>query len=496
MRPHYLLPDISQPGKTGCSLPALDVPPAELPPEALLRPELELPEVSEVELVRYFTALSRLNYGLDTGFYPLGSCTMKYNPRWHEDIARLSGFASIHPYQSAESVQGALQLMFDLQELLTEISGMSVTSLVPMAGAQGELASILMVKAYHHRRGDMKRRKILVPDSAHGTNPATATMCGFETMTVPSNAEGNLDLKSLQSMMDEQVAALTLTMPTTLGLFDPQIAEISQLVHEKGGLLYGDGANLNSLLGKVKFGDLGFDCAQLNLHKTFSTPHGSGGPGSGPVCAKPNLAEFMPSPLVIKRNKKYSFTSPARSIGSLGAAYGNFGVMVKAYAYIRSLGAEGLKEVSENAVLNANYLKEKLKAYYHLPYERSCMHEVVFSGKRQRARGVTTLDMAKRLLDYGFHPPTIYFPSIIDEALMIEPTETESKETLDEFINAMRAIAREADDNPEVLHTAPHHTPVRRLDEGQAARKPDLHWKMPPEPQTLLLNSHEQPGQE
>jgi len=355
---------------------------------------------------------------------------------------------------------------------------MSATSLAPMAGAQGELASILIAKAYHQARGDKMRKRILVPDSAHGTNPATAAMSGFEISAVPSDDSGNIDLKSLESMMDEEVVCLTLTMPTTLGLFDPQIAEISQLIHERGGLLCGDGANLNSLLGKVKFGDLGFDCVQLNLHKTFSTPHGGGGPGSGPVCVKSNLADFLPSPLVTRQDKEYTFTSSAKSIGSLGAAYGNFGVMVKAYAYIRSLGAEGLREVSENAVINANYIKEKLKAHYHLPYDRTCMHEVIFSGKWQKAKGVATLDIAKRLLDFGFHPPTIYFPLVVDGALMTEPTETESKETLDAYIDAMKEIAREADENPEILHTAPHNTPVRRLDEATAARKPDLRWEM------------------
>jgi len=475
---HYLLPDISQPGRIGCTLPSLDVSLAELPPKELLRQELELPEISEVELVRYFTALSKLNYGVDTGFYPLGSCTMKYNPKWHEDIAKLPGFASIHPYQPVGSVQGALQLMFELQEHLAEITGMDTTSLAPMAGAQGELASILMVKAYHQSRGDKMRVKILVPDSAHGTNPATAAMCGFEISTVSSDNDGNIDLKSLESMMNEEVAALTLTLPTTLGLFDPQIAEITKLVHQKGGLLFGDGANLNSMLGKVKFGDLGFDCVQLNLHKTFSTPHGGGGPGSGPVCVRSDLADFLPTPLVAKNREGYTFTTPAKSIGSLGATYGNFGVMVKAYAYICSLGAEGLKEVSENAVINANYLKEKLKAFYHLPYNRTCMHEVIFSSKRQKAKGVHTVDIAKRLLDYGFHPPTVYFPLIVDEALMTEPTETESKETLDAYIDAMKEIAKEADENPEILHTAPHNTPVRRLDEVMAARKPDLRWEM------------------
>ncbi len=478
MSHHYLLPDISQPGKIGCTLPSLDVSQAELPPKELLRQELELPEISETELVRYFTALSKLNYGVDTGFYPLGSCTMKYNPKWHEDIAKLPGFASIHPYQPVGSVQGALQLMFELQEHLAEITGMDATSLAPMAGAQGELASILMVKAYYQSRGDKMRVKILVPDSAHGTNPATAAMCGFEISTVSSDNDGNIDLKSLESMMNEEVAALTLTLPTTLGLFDPQIAEITKLVHHKGGLLFGDGANLNSMLGKVKFGDLGFDCVQLNLHKTFSTPHGGGGPGSGPVCVRSDLADFLPTPLVAKNREGYTFTTPAKSIGSLGAAYGNFGVMVKAYAYICSLGAEGLKEVSENAVINANYLKEKLKAFYHLPYDRTCMHEVIFSSKRQKAKGVHTVDIAKRLLDYGFHPPTVYFPLIVDEALMTEPTETESKETLDAYIDAMEEIAKEADENPEILHTAPHNTPVRRLDEVMAARKLDLRWEM------------------
>jgi glycine dehydrogenase subunit 2 len=428
--------------------------------------------------MRYFTALSKLNYGVDTGFYPLGSCTMKYNPRLHEDIAQFPGFASIHPYQPVESVPGALQLMFELQQYLAEITGMDATSLAPMAGAQGELASILLVKAYHYARGDKLRKKILVPDSSHGTNPATAAMCGFEVGTVSSNNEGNVDLNSLKSMVNDEVAAVTLTIPNTLGLFDPQIIEISRLIHERGGLLCGDGANLNSVLGKVKFGDLGIDCVQLNLHKTFSTPHGGGGPGSGPVCVKANLAHFLPSPLVTKNDKGYTFTTPSNSIGRLGASYGNFGVMVKAYAYIRTLGAEGLKEVSENAVLNANYLKEKLKAYYHLPYDRICMHEVVFSGKKQKAKGVNTLDIAKRLLDYGFHPPTIYFPLVVSEAIMTEPTETESKQTLDAYIDAMKEIATEADENPEILHTAPHNTPVRRLDEVRAARQLDLRWKM------------------
>ena len=476
MTRHYLLPDISQLGKIGCSLPSLDVPPSELPSGELIREELALPEVSEVELVRYFTHLSTLNYGLDTGFYPLGSCTMKYNPKWHENVAQMLGFSLIHPYQSISSVQGALQLMYELQGYLAEMAGMNATSLAPMAGAQGELASILIVKAYHQTQSDKSRRIILVPDSAHGTNPATAAMCGFKIKSVSSDEQGNLDLVSLKSMINEQVAALTLTMPTTLGLFDPKIEEIDNIVHKNGALLCGDGANFNSLLGKIKFGDLGFDCVQLNLHKTFSTPHGGGGPGAGPVCVKSNLTDFLPSPIVTSSKKGYSLSIPTKSIGSLGTAYGNFGVMIKAYAYIRSLGAEGFKEVSENAVLNANYIREKLKSTYLLPYSRTCMHEVVFSGKWQKAKGIRTLDIAKRLLDFGFHPPTIYFPLVVDEAIMIEPTETESKETLDAFIDAMKKIAREAEERPEILHESPHNTPVKRLDEVKAARTLDLRW--------------------
>jgi glycine dehydrogenase subunit 2 len=478
MSQHYLLPDISRPGKIGCSLPALDVPQAVLPPRQLLRQELELPEVSEAELMRYFTTLSKLNYGVDTGFYPLGSCTMKYNPKWHEGIARLPGFASIHPLQPEESVQGALQLMFELQEHLTEIAGMHATSLVPVAGAHGEFAGLLMAKAYHRDRGEKARKKILLTDSSHGTNPSSAVMCGFEIGVVASDSEGNVDMKSLESAMTEEVAALTLTMPTTLGLFAPRILEISQLVHERGGLLGADGANLNAFLGWVKFGELGYDYVQLNLHKTFSTPHGGGGPGSGPVCVKENLVDFLPSPLVTRSGDRYGLVPPVKSIGRIANFYGNFGVMCKAYAYIRSLGAEGLKNVSEDAVLNANYLKEKLKPYYHLSYDRICMHEVVFSSRRQKAKGVHTVDIAKRLLDYGLHPPTVYFPLIVDEALMIEPTETESKRTLDAFIEAMKQVAREAEETPEVLHTAPHNTPVRRLDDVKAARNPDLRWQM------------------
>ena len=475
---HYLLPDISRPGKTGCTLPELDVSKAELPPREMLREELGLPEVSEVELIRYFTALGKRNYGIDSGFYPLGSCTMKYNPKWHEEIPKYPGFGSIHPLQPEDSVQGALQVIYKLQTYLSEIVGMKETSLVPIAGAHGELAGLFMVKAYHKDRGNTARKKILMTDSSHGTNPASAIMSNFEIGQVATDKDGNVDMNSLDSMMNEEVAALTLTMPTTVGLFDPQILEISKLVHDRGGLMGADGANLNAFLGHVKFGDLGYDYVQLNLHKTFSTPHGGGGPGSGPVCAVDKLAEFLPGPIATENNGKYELTMPAQAIGKLTTFYGNFGVMLKAYAYIRMLGAEGLKQAAEDAVINANYLKEKLKAYYYLPYDRTCMHEVVFSGSRQKAKGVTTRDIAKRLLDYGLHPPTVYFPLIVDEALMTEPCETESKETLDAYIDAMKKIAREADENPDILHDAPHNTPVRRLDEVTAARKLDLRWKI------------------
>ena len=474
---HHLLPDISGPGKIGCTIPVSDVPAAELPAKELLRDELGLPEVSEVELVRYFTALGKTNYGVDTGFYPLGSCTMKYNPKWHEDIPKLSGFAAIHPYQAEDAVQGALQLMFELQNYLTEITGMQRTSLTPIAGAHGELAGLFMVKAYHETRKDTARRKILLTDSSHGTNPSSAIMSGYGVDVVESDKNGNVDMKSLDLLMNEEVAALTLTMPSTLGLFDPQIIEISELVHKRGGLLGADGANLNALLCNVKFGDLGYDYVQLNLHKTFSTPHGGGGPGSGPICAMDNLIDFLPEPVVAAIDGKYKLVTPAKSIGKICTFFGNFGVMAKAYAYIHTMGAGGLKQAGIDSVINANYLKEKLKSHYYLPYDRTCMHEVVFSGNRQKAKGVRTLDIAKRLLDFGLHPPTVYFPLIVDEAMMTEPTETESKASLDTYIEAMIQIAKEAEENPDMLHSAPHSTPVRRLDEVRAARQPDLRWQ-------------------
>jgi glycine dehydrogenase subunit 2 len=468
----------SRPGRRGVAVPPLDVPEAPpLPPE-FLRDDLPLPEVSELDVVRHYVRLSQLNFAIDSVFYPLGSCTMKYNPKAHEEAARLRGFQQIHPLQPTETVQGALELMFNLQEALAEISGLPAVSLQPAAGAQGELTGILMIRAYHRERGETGRTVVLVPESAHGTNPATAAMAGFTVKPVRADRAGNVDLDQLRSLLGPEVAAMMLTQPSTLGLFDPNIEEIARLIHASGALLYGDGANLNAILGKVKPGDCGFDVLHINLHKTFTTPHGGGGPGAGPVCASAALADYLPDPVVGRRADAYVFLHPPKSIGKVRAFFGHFGMFVRAYAYIRSLGAEGLREVSEHAVLNANYLRARLQDVYDLPYDRICMHEVVFSGSRQKQQsGVRTLDIAKRLIDYGYHPPTIYFPLVVDEALMIEPTETESKETLDGFIEAMRAIAAEAAADPDLLRAAPTTTPVGRLDEAQAARRPDLRWQ-------------------
>ncbi len=474
--------DLSRPGRVGCKLPELDVPEAPLPPSDLLREELPLPELSQLDVVRHFTRLSQLNYSIDTGFYPLGSCTMKYNPKVNEEAAGLPGFAELHPMQPAETAQGALALMHGLQRLLAEITGMDDASLAPAAGAHGELAGILIARAYHQANGGAGRTRVLVPDSAHGTNPATGAMAGFEVQSIPSNAEGNLDVKALEQALDEQgdgVAALMLTLPSTLGLFEPGICRIAELLHSHGALLYGDGANMNAMLGRVKPGDLGFDVFHLNMHKTFGTPHGGGGPGAGPVVVKEHLASFLPTPHVRKSDGDDSFVlaTPERTIGRLGLFHGNFGVLVRAYAYILSLGADGMRQISEAAVLNANYVQARLRDAYRLPYDRRCMHEVVFSGSRQKAKGVRTLDIAKRLIDYGFHPPTVYFPLVVDEALMIEPTESESKETLDAFCDTMLAIAREAEESPDVVRAAPTKAPLRRLDEATAARKPVLRWR-------------------
>lgn len=469
-----LLLDLSVPGKTGYSLPQLDVPEIKIeqliPKEYLRTTEPGLPELTEPEVVRYFTLLSRKNHGVDVGFYPLGSCTMKYNPRVNEDIAASPGFSRIHPYQPEHTVQGALQLIYELDTYLAEISGLAKTSFQPAAGAHGELTGLLIIKAFHQNNGETQRRQILIPDSAHGTNPASAMMAGFTVQEVPSDERGGIDVNVLKNMVGPETAGLMLTNPNTLGLFDENIKEITRLVHEAGGLLYYDGANANAILGITRPGDMGFDIVHFNLHKTFSAPHGGGGPGSGPIVAAEKLAEFLPGPIVEKQGQKYVFSYPKKSIGRVKAFHGNFAVLVKAYAYIRHLGPKGLRAVSENAVLNANYVMNQLKQDYYLPYARICMHEFVLSGKRQKALGVTALDIAKRLLDYGVHAPTVYFPLIVEEALMIEPTETESKDTLDVFIKAMKEIADEAEREPEKLKQAPNLTPVKRLDETWAAR--------------------------
>ncbi|GAB6932604.1 aminomethyl-transferring glycine dehydrogenase subunit GcvPB [Calditerricola satsumensis] len=473
----------SKPGRVAYSLPEPDVPEASvtacIPAHLLRRVPAELPEVSEPDLIRHYTELSRRNHGIDNGFYPLGSCTMKYNPKVNEDVARLPGFAHVHPLQPEEMVQGALELMWHLQEYLAEITGMDAVTLQPAAGAHGEWTGLMMIRAYHEARGE-KRTKVIVPDSAHGTNPASATVAGMQTVTIPSDARGLVDLEALKRAVDENTAALMLTNPNTLGLFEEDILEIAKIVHDVGGLLYYDGANANAILGIARPGDMGFDVVHLNLHKTFTTPHGGGGPGAGPVGVKKDLIPFLPVPVVVKEGDRYrlDYDRP-QSIGRVKGFYGNFGMLVRAYAYIRTMGPEGLRQVSECAVLNANYLMRRLAPYFDLPYDRHCKHEFVLSGRRQKKLGVRTLDMAKRLLDFGFHPPTIYFPLIVDECLMIEPTETEAKETLDAFADAMIQIAKEAEENPDLVLNAPHTTVVKRLDEVTAARKPILRWQKP-----------------
>lgn len=480
-----LIFELSREGRTGVSLPSCGVPeiPLEelIPQEFLRDKEPELPEVSEVDVVRHFTRLSSFNHGVDTGFYPLGSCTMKYNPKVNEKLARLPGFSQIHPYQPEELTQGALGLMVELQEELAEITGMDAFTLQPAAGAHGEMTGILIIKAYHDHRQDVKRRKVIVPDSAHGTNPATGAMAGYEIVQVPSNERGGVDIEALRQVANDEVAALMLTNPNTLGLFDENILEIAEIIHAVGGLIYYDGANANAIMGIARPGDMGFDVVHLNLHKTFSTPHGGGGPGSGPVGVKEFLAPYLPKPVAIRTPEgRYSWDEDRPlSIGRVRAFQANFGVLVKAYAYIRALGGEGLKAASQNAVLNANFLMSILKEHYHLPYDRVCMHEFIITPKNLKEYGIHTLDIAKRLLDYGYHPPTIYFPLIVEEAMMIEPTETESLETLEQFARVMIQIAEEVKQDAEMVKNAPHDTLVTRLDETGAARKPDLRWRKP-----------------
>jgi glycine dehydrogenase subunit 2 len=469
------------PGRVGYSLPPCDVPekaPERLIPAHLLRGEIPgLPEVSEVDVVRHFTRMSQWNYGIDLGFYPLGSCTMKYNPRVNEDAVRLPGFSKAHPYLPEDLAQGALELLWELERYLAEISGLDRVSLHPSAGAHGELAGVMMIRAFHQAKGN-PRRKILIPESAHGTNPASSALCGYQVVPIKSGPQGVVEPSAVAEVMDDQVAAIMVTNPNTLGLFEEHIAEIAAIVHAKGGQVYCDGANLNAVMGISRPGDWGVDVIQINLHKTFSQPHGGGGPGAGPVGVRKHLAPFLPVPTVEKKGDGYAldFARP-KSIGKVRSFAASFGVMVRAYAYIRSLGPDGLKRAAETAVLNANYLMSRLKGAYHLPYDRLCKHECVFSDAVQLPHDVKTLDIAKRLMDYGFHPPTIYFPLIVSGALMIEPTETESKETLDQFIAAMQEIAREAKDEPEVVRGAPHKPLLSRLDETRAARQPILRWK-------------------
>jgi glycine cleavage system P protein (glycine dehydrogenase) subunit 2 len=470
--------ELSARGKIGVNLPQLDVPETELPTQLLRQDDLApMPELSEVEVMRHFTRISQRNFCIDTGMYPLGSCTMKANPKIHEEVARYSGFAGAHPLQEEAVSQGALRVMYELQTYLAELSGFDAVSLQPAAGAQGEFTGVLVFRAYHRARGDEGRTEILVPDSAHGTNPATAAMVGMKVVEVKSDRRGNVDLADLQSKLSPRSAGLMLTNPNTLGLFEENIQEVARLVHAAGGLMYGDGANFNAILGIVKPRAAGFDLMHYNLHKTFTTPHGGGGPGSGPVGCTAELAPFLPSPIVERTaDGRYTFVAPAQSIGRVKTFGGNFGMLVRAWTYIRTLGAAGLKEVSETAVLNANYLLAKLQHTYPAAYDRSCMHECVLKGQIAEAPAARTLDIAKRLIDYGFHPPTVYFPLVVPEALMIEPTETETKRNLDGFIDAMLRIADEARRDIEILYQAPTTAPVRRLDEVRAARQPVLKY--------------------
>lgn len=476
-----LIFEVSKDGRKSYSLPECDVPDTNIeeliPAEFLRKEDAQLPQVSEVDVIRHFTLLSNKNFGVDTGFYPLGSCTMKYNPKINEDMASLDGFTKLHPLQPESTVQGALELMYNLQESLQEITGMSKVSLQPAAGAQGELTGLMIVKAYHDYNGNHNKKKIIIPDSAHGTNPASTSMAGFTSVEIKSNDKGIVDIEALKEVLDEDVAGLMLTNPNTLGLFEKDILTISELVHEVGGLLYYDGANMNANMGITRPGDMGFDIVHLNLHKTFSAPHGGGGPGSGPVGVVKELAPFLPRPIVDKEGDNYTLKNDIEtSIGAVKNFYGNFGVLVKAYTYILTMGGEGLRQASRLAVLNANYMKERLKEDYILPVDEVCKHEFVLGGLGENEGHVTTLDVAKRLMDYGYHPPTIYFPLIIDSALMIEPTETESKENMDGFIEALIKIKEESISNPEELKKAPFKTCIRRFDEVTAARKPILRY--------------------
>ena len=463
----------SSPGRTGMSIPESDVERSPLDP-SLLGDGPELPDLSEIDVVRHFTRLSQWNYGVDSGTYPLGSCTMKYNPKTNERQAALPGFTGAHPLLPAELSQGALQLMFELQQYLAEITGLPAVTLQPAAGAHGEMTGMLLVHAYHKQQGK-QRSTVIIPDTAHGTNPASVVLCGYEPVPVVSDENGVIPVEAIEELMDDDVAGIMVTNPNTIGLYEENLEQVAEIIHSRGGLVYGDGANLNAVMGVVQLGEVGIDIAHLNLHKTFSTPHGGGGPGSGPVAVKKELEPFLPVPVVTNDDGRYrlDYDRP-QSIGKLGAFYGHFSVMVKAYAYIRMMGAAGLKRTSQLAVLNANYIKEQLKDTLAVAYDRPCMHEVIFSDAKQQKHHVTTMDMAKRLIDKGFHPPTVYFPLVVDGAIMFEPTESESLAELDQYIAAFKAVAQEAIDNPDLLHEAPTKTVVRRLDEVNAARKPHL----------------------
>lgn len=463
----------SRDGRCAISIPEEDVEQSPLDPQ-LMGDAPELPQLSELDVVRHYTRLSQWNFGVDSGMYPLGSCTMKYNPKTNEVQAARPGFAGAHPLLDEDLCQGALEMMYNLEQYLAEITGMDAVTLQPAAGAHGELAGMLAIHAYHAKKGH-QRSKIIIPDTAHGTNPASASLCGYESVNIHSGEDGILTPEAVAAVMDEETAGIMITNPNTLGLFEENIKEIAQIVHAKGGLVYGDGANMNAIMGIVKPGDLGIDVIHLNLHKTFSTPHGGGGPGSGPIAVVKVLEPFLPVPRVEKRDDRYTLIyDRPDSMGRMLTFHGHFGIMVRAYSYIVSMGAQGLTNVSKLAVLNANYIKESLKNDLHLPYDRPCMHECVFSDKFQSDNGVTTLDMAKRMMDYGFHPPTVYFPLVVHGSIMIEPTETESKETIDQFIEAFKAVVQEAKENPDILKSAPHLAKLSRLDEVSAARKPLL----------------------
>lgn len=479
-----LIFELSKPGRKGYSLPKNELSDYSITqlPENLLRQEAPaLPEVDELTVVRHYTNMSNNNFGVDTGFYPLGSCTMKYNPKINEEMAAHPQFTALHPLQNVETVQGALAAYYQLQRSLSEIAGMAEFTLNPFAGAHGELTGLMVIRRYHESRGDAKRTKIIVPDSAHGTNPASAAVCGLDVVEVKSKPDGRVDVEDLKPLLDDTIAGMMMTNPNTLGLFENNIAEIAKLVHDCGGLMYYDGANLNPMLGKCRPGDIGFDVMHINLHKTFSTPHGGGGPGSGPIGVREGLEQFLPNPRVTCEFDEdgmvdYKIEMGEESLGCISGFLGNFGVMMRALAYIVTLGSDNLKWVGPLATLNANYIKESLKDCYELPIEGVCKHEFVFDGLKDKSTGVTTLDVAKRLLDYGYHAPTIYFPLLFHQALMIEPTESESKETLDGFIAVMRKIAQEAAENPELVKTAPHSTPVQRLDDTKAALKQIVTW--------------------